>query len=115
DDPSGFILIEAKMNKAAEEVSRLRVALAHRRGDSSAQRVGGAGIVLEAVAEPGVQVACGSEADAVNSRIFGGVCELVEKGRIEAALKAQLPRIGFAGKWSLAAIGERPVGVTQGD
>src|SRR6266436_4413667 len=33
DDPSSFILIESKMNKTAEEVSGLRVALARRRGD----------------------------------------------------------------------------------
>src|SRR5271155_3559935 len=54
---SGFILIEAQMNKAAEVVSRLRVTLAHDGRDPAAQGVGGAGIVLDAVAQVRVQVA----------------------------------------------------------
>src|SRR5580704_13948578 len=50
NDPAGFVLIETKMNEAAEEVSGLRATLTHRRGDPPAQRIGGAGIVLRAVA-----------------------------------------------------------------
>ena len=103
------------MNKAAEEVSGLRVALAHRRGDPPAQRVGGAGIVLGAVAQVRVQVARRGEADAVDFRVLGGVHKLVQVGGIEPALQAELARIGFAGKRNLAAIGERPVGAAQRD
>ena len=71
-------------------VPGLRVALAHRRGDPSAQGVGGAGIVLDAVAKVRVQVARRGEADAVDLRVLGGVDQLVQVGGIESALQAEL-------------------------
>src|SRR5437868_11572808 len=101
------------MNKSAEEVSGLRAAEAHRRGDPPAQRIGSAGIVLQAIAQIGIQVARCSETNAVDFRILAGIYKLVQIGWIEAILQADLTRIGFAGKRNPAAIRERPVGTTE--
>ena len=76
--------------------------------DFPGDRVGVAGVVLLGVAQEGVQVACGGEADAENQRIFGGEDEFVLEGRIEAAFQADLRRVGRAGEGGLRAIGEGP-------
>jgi len=122
DDAAGFILIEAKMNKAAQKVSGLRVALAYGGGDASAQRVGGAGIVLEAVAKVRIQVARGGEADAIDLRIFGGIDKL-EPGcrsksrrvvtRISAARSSGLVRRGFFLPWRANDLRSRRDGVAR--
>ena len=70
DNSSGFVLVEAQVNEAAKEVSRLRSALADRRRDLPAQNIGGAGVILFAVAQIRVQIARRREPDAVDLRVL---------------------------------------------
>ena len=55
DDSSGLILIESQMNETAQEISRLRIALADGPLDLVAQNIGGAGIVFGLVAQVRIQ------------------------------------------------------------
>src|SRR4051794_23563018 len=108
-DSSGLILIKAEMDKAAEKVPGLRVALAHRGSDPLLQWIWSARVVLCAISKIRVQVARCGEADSVDFRVFRGVDQLVKVGRIESSLQAKFPRVRLAGKRSLSAVRKRPV------
>ena len=58
-----FILIEAKVDEAANEVSGLRVAAAHRQVNLFRERVWLTGIVLDSVAQKRSQIASGGISD----------------------------------------------------
>ena len=103
-DAARFVLIESKMNQAAQEIPRLRVPLADGMRDLPREQ-----IILSRVAEKRNQIARGRVADPEDEWVLGRVYQLVQVGRIESALEADLVWIGRAGEGSLGAIGERPV------
>ena len=100
-----LVLVEAEVQEAAQVVARLRVAL--RDGVAHASRR--AGWPASPLPQEGDQIARGREADAVHRRILGDVGQLVERRRIEAALEAQLLRIGRARETASACSRQTPI------
>ncbi|HWF96441.1 MAG TPA: hypothetical protein VG291_15905 [Xanthobacteraceae bacterium] len=111
DLSSGFVLVEAEMDEAAQEISRLGNPAGDRPADPVGDRIGRSRIILRGIAEEGAHIAERRESDAQDQRILGGEHHLVEQLGIEAVLEADLGRVGGSGKWMLsAAFGEGPVG-----
>src|ERR1041384_61310 len=70
NDSSRLVLVEAQMNHAAQKIPRLRVALAYCKGNLMGQKVSRSSIVLRAVSEIGIQIACGGVADTQHQRVL---------------------------------------------
>ena len=87
-----FVLVEAEMQPAPQVVAGLRAAARNAALDASRQRIRGAGIVFVRVFEERRDIAPRGETDAEDVRVFRGVDHLIELGRIEAALEADLHR-----------------------
>src|SRR5688500_1629183 len=111
DLTAGLVLVEAEMQEATDEISRLRGAAGDRPADAVRQRVRRAGIVGSRVLEERSDVPEGREADAEHRRILGGVGDGVHQLRIEAVPETNLRRIGRARENMLRiASGKGPVG-----
>ena len=87
-----LVLVEAEVQPAAQIVARLRAAARDRVRDLSGERIGRADVVRFSVAEETRHVAPCGKADAERIGILGGVDDLIELGRVEAALEADLHR-----------------------
>ena len=103
-DAARFVLVETEINKRANEVARLRTAARECPPDVIRHRVVGAFVI----AQEGIQVARGGEADAQDQRILRGEHQLILECRIEAAFHANFRRVRFAREWRPGAIGECP-------
>ena len=87
-----FILIESEMQPAPQVIAGLRAAARNAARNTSRQRIRGADIILVRIFEERRDIAPRRETDAKDVRIFRGVNNLIELGRIEAAFQADLHR-----------------------
>ena len=82
-------LIEAEIAEVVQHAPGLRRHLGVDARDVAGERVRRAGIVRFLVAQEGVEVAHGGEADAVHRRILGRIGELVDVVRLERCARGQ--------------------------
>src|SRR5262249_27232800 len=106
-----FVLIEPRMQEAADEIAGLRLAARRRPLDATCYRVGCAGGIGFLVLEEGANIAERSKADAEHWGILRRVGDLIDAVRLEAAFDAELGRIRRAGERILgAALRPGPIG-----
>ena len=98
DDSARFILIEAEMDIAAQEVAGLRVAFGDGQFDLLRHGIRGSVVVLVVVAQEGVEVAGGGVADAEDERVFGGVDELIQRAGSKPPFAQMREGSGVPGK-----------------
>src|SRR5262249_60120369 len=80
-----FVLIKTEMQPAPEVIAGLRAAARNAARNTSRQRIRGTHIILVRIFEERRDIAPRRETDAKDVRIFRGVNNLIELGRIEAA------------------------------
>ena len=110
----GFTLIESKMNKGAYPSPALGRSEDQRIVDGVRDRVDrhrvGCGRIA---AQEGHEIPCRSQTNARHCRVLCGVDQFVDVIGVEAAIQADLGRIGLARERHAVAVGKSPLAVVD--